>query len=260
MKYLLITLFPFYIFGQPNCQGFKDKNCKKACEISIKAEANQWGKESQELFDESLKLCPSIYFSWKEKAVPYLKTGDFITWAKLMDKAVEYNPTESLGYRGWCRYQFFRDYKGAIHDIELLDSLVNYNIGFSQNGDYHLNIAKALCYSGLGQNHKAIQIIENQLKTENYDAGYYDYYQLGVTYFKVKDFKNALRCFEKQVVISDLAENEYYLGKIYKLQDNLIEYKKHKEIALTLYKGVKKLRDPYTHHFNKVYLETIEAE
>ena len=64
-------------------------------------------------------------------------------------------------------------------------------------GDYHLNIVKAMCYSGLDQNLKAIELIENQLKVENYSPGYYDYYQLGVTYFKVNNIKNALKCFNK---------------------------------------------------------------
>lgn len=33
---------------------------------------------------------------------------------------------------------FFRDYKGAIKDIEKLDSLISYNIGYSTNGDSNL--------------------------------------------------------------------------------------------------------------------------
>lgn len=260
MKYIALILFPFYSFSQPNCEQFKDEKCKSACELAIKAEKIQWTKDGQEMFDEAIKNCPSISFSWREKSVPYLKSGDFITWKQLIDKAVEYDLKGNLGYRGWCRYQFFRDYKGAIKDIELLDSLVNYNIGYSQNSDYHLNIVKALCYSGLGQNLKAIEIIENQLKVENYSPGYYDYYQLGVTYFKLKDINKALKCFQKQSEIFNLAENDYYLAKIYKSQNKLIEYKKHKDNALALYKGYNKMKDNYTHHFNKVYLKTIETE
>ncbi|HKK76318.1 MAG TPA: hypothetical protein VJ953_14665 [Saprospiraceae bacterium] len=32
-------------------------------------------------------------------------------------------------------YQFSREYAGAIADIEPLDALVEYDIGFSQNGE-----------------------------------------------------------------------------------------------------------------------------
>lgn len=256
----LFLLFPIYLFSQPNCEQFKDEKCKNACELAIKAESYQWSKNGQEMFDEAIKNCPSISFSWREKSVPYLKSGDFITWKKLIDKAVQYDLQGNLGYRGWCKYQFFRDYKGAIKDIELLDSLVNYNIGYSQNGDYHLNIAKAICYSAINQKQKAIRIFNDQLKTKDYSAGLYDYYQLGVTYYEVNDLKNALKCFEKQSEINEIADNEYYKCKIYKSQKNETEYKKHKEKALKLYSENKKMFDPYTRHFNSVYYETITNE
>jgi len=68
---------------------------------------------------------------------------------KMIDKAVELDPEKYLGYRGWCRLQFLRDYKGAIKDIEELKSLVSYDIGACQTGDYHLNIVLTLCYQKL---------------------------------------------------------------------------------------------------------------
>src|SRR5690606_21534705 len=105
-----------------------------ARKLSIEAEREQGARRSQLLFDEAIKLCPGFDFAYYEKSVPYLKRGDFITWRRLMDMAVELNPKRNLGDRGWCRYQFLRDYQGAIQDIEKLDSLVIYDIGFSVNG------------------------------------------------------------------------------------------------------------------------------
>jgi len=166
----------------------------------------------------------------------------------------------NLGYRAWCRYQFFRDYKGAIKDIEKLDSLANYNIGYSINGDYHLNIAKGICYSAINQKQKAIKIFNEQLNTKDYSAGLYDYYQLGVTYYEINDYKNALKSFEKQSEINEFADNAYYKCKVYKTLKNEEEFKNYKEIALKLFAKNKKLFDPYTHHFNNVYYDTIVNE
>lgn len=137
--------------------------CYEACVTATEGEAGQGTKASQLQFDKAIELCPSFDYAYFEKAVPYLKRGDFITWRKLIDKAVELNPTGHLGYRGWCKYQFIRDYRGAIRDLEKLDSLTSFDIGYSINGDYQLNIAKALCYKALGQKTKAIEIIENQI-------------------------------------------------------------------------------------------------
>lgn len=261
---LILLIIPIWSYSQPNCNAFlykKDTLQYKACIEAEKTEKlYQFQKEFQETLDNSIKICPNFAYAYREKSTAYLKSGDFLTWKKLIDKAVDLDVSSNLGYRGWCRYQFFRDYEGAIKDIEKLDSLLDYDIGYSINGDYHLNIAKGICYSAINKKQKAIKIFIDQLNTKDYSAGLYDYYQLGVTYFEVKDLNNALNCFEKQSKIYEFAGNEYYKCKIYKLQKNEIEYKIYKEKALKLYTENKKMFDSYTHHFNNVYFETIANE
>ncbi len=261
----LLLILPIWLHSQPNCNAYLyigDTLQYKACKLveNIDDQYYQFNREFQERYDEAIKICPKFAYAYREKSTAYLKSGDFITWKKLIDKAVQYDLEGNLGYRAWCRYQFFRDYKGTIKDIELLDSVVNYNIGYSINGDYHLNIVKGICYSAIHQKQKAIQIFNDQLNTKEYSAGLYDYYQLGVTYYEVNDFKNALKCFEKQSEINEFADNAYYKCKIYKTQKNETECKKYKEVALKLYAENKKLFDFYTRHFNSVYYETITKQ
>ena len=111
------NLFVFYFFistmlkSQINCSVFESPNCKEACELVKKAEQYQGLNYSQMAFDEAIKLCPSFDYAYREKSVPYLKRGDFVTWKKLIDKAVELNPKQNLGYRGWCQYQFLRNFQ-----------------------------------------------------------------------------------------------------------------------------------------------------
>lgn len=259
---LILLILPLSIYAQPNCKAYLytgDTAKYKACILveNIDSLHHQNSRAFHEKYDEALKIAPNFDYAYREKSTAYLKSGDFITWKKLIDKAVELDWSLNLGYRGWCRYQFFRDYEGAIKDIELLDSLVKYDIGYSQNGHYHLKIAKGICYSAIGQKQRAIEVFNQQLNTPNYEAGLYDYFQLGVIYFEVKDYQNALICFEKQAKINPLADNEYFRGKTFKALKNVIEYEKSKELALKLFKENRKLFDPYTHHFNKVYYDSI---
>jgi tetratricopeptide (TPR) repeat protein len=266
LRIIIYITFLFSIcgFSQPNCNAFLyqgDTLQYKACLIAEKSEKfYQFEREFHEVFDEALTISPKFAYAYREKSTAYLKSGDFLTWKKLIDKAVELDFAQNLGYRAWCRYQFFRDYKGAISDIERLQSLVKYDIGYGINGDYHLNITKAICYSALNQKQKAIDVFNSQLKTKNYSPGLYDYYQLGVTYLEINDYQNALKFFEKQTLENEFAENVYYKSRTLKLLNNQLEYKKNKELAINLYNQNKKLFDSYTHHFNKVYFETIFNE
>ncbi|MBK8624506.1 MAG: tetratricopeptide repeat protein [Saprospiraceae bacterium] len=258
---LLFLITTFCVFGQPNCEIYnsvENQNCYKACKLAIKASDDQGSKESQIQFDEAIALCPNFDWAYFEKSVPYVKRGEFLTWIGLIDQAVKINPIAHLGYRGWCKYQFIRDYNGALADLTLLSGLVN-NIGYSQNGQYHLDIVKALCYKGLGNNIEAIKLIEQTLSNTNYSVGFYDYLHLGVAYLKEKDYDKAKVILEKQLERHDyLAETYFYLALIYTHKNQKDKYEEHMKKAKEKYLKDERLIDPYTIPMDKVYLKEIE--
>ncbi|HKJ47919.1 MAG TPA: hypothetical protein VJ973_02460 [Christiangramia sp.] len=263
----IIILFSFFgIYAQPNCEAFKMagdmvkyRSCKKAMEIKGHY---QFSKAYQAKLDEAIEIDPTYDYPYWAKSIAYLKSGDFVTWKKLIDKAVEYNPEDRLGYRGWCRYQFFRDYKGAIEDIEEFDRLVDYDIGQSQNGMYHLNIAKGLCYSAIGEKDRAIDIIEEQIRLNEEDdfIGAYDYIHLGVLYLETGEFEKALKIFEKQSAYNELAESKYYMALTLRKLGKTAESKIALENARKLYLNGRKMFDFYSHPMDKIYLEDIDSE
>lgn len=268
MKHIFaVLLFSISLLSaQPNCNALKlegnmvrYKACKKT-EESANARFYQFSKEHQSIMDEAIAIDPTYAYPYWQKSFAYLKSGDFLTWKKLIDKVVELEPEHYLGYRGWCRYQFFRDYEGAIADIERLDEMVSHDIGFSQNGDYHLNIAKALCYKALGQKEKALETLEKQLALEDHFLGAYDYFHLGVLYLETGRTQKALTAFEKQNEENRLAENNYYWALAQKTIGNSAAYQSGIEEALVLYKGGRNLFDNYTHHADKIFLSDIENE
>lgn len=259
-----LSIISFYNFGQPNCNVYKYRNnepCFKGCILATEGEGPQGSRASQIKFDSAIKLCPGFDYAYREKSVPYLKRGDFVTWKRLIDKAVELDPLGNLGYRGWCRYQFVRDYKGAIADLEKLDSLTQFDIGYSQNGDYQLNIAKALCYKAVGQKKKAIDIIEKQLVEKGYSPMLYDYFHLGVLKMEVGETEQAINILKKSISLNDyFAEPYYYLAMIYKGQNLTTAFRDNMEKAKAYYlKGYKRF-DPYTQPMDKIFLVDIEKE
>ncbi|MEM9548593.1 MAG: hypothetical protein AAGA77_21585 [Bacteroidota bacterium] len=260
MKILIRLLFllPFTsVYSQPNCEAFryyykdtiKYEACKKAEEING---LYQFSKEYQQILDESIKIDSTFAYAYRKKSVAYLKSGDFITWKKLMDNAVKYNPQDNLDYRGLMRYRCFRDYRGAIEDFEKLKEL-----GFRTD---HLGLAKALCYKMLGEREKAIEILEPHMKEEDFQAGLYDYLHLGVLYLEQKEYEKAIESFKSQSEENELAENQYYLALAYKALEQLTAYKNHLEQAKKLYIEERRMFQMYIDPIDKIYLQDIEAE
>lgn len=250
--------------AQPNCKAFKyygDTLKYKAC---IKSEEMnqyyQFDREFQEILDEALAIDTTFAYAYREKSVAYLKSGDFITWKKLIDQAVHYNKKDNLGYRAWCRYQFFHDYKGAIADIEALEKLIGDDTGYAANGDYHLSFARAFCYKALGDRPKALEIMETTLANPLYSPLIYDYFHLGVTYYETKNYAKALEAFEKQRQENDIADNRYYIALVFKHFNKKLMYEAHLKKARMFYVNGQRLQDPYTHPIDKIYLKDIDSE
>jgi tetratricopeptide (TPR) repeat protein len=261
---VITTICFFAVSAQPNCEIYKqDDPCYRACQAATEGgQLPQGSRKSQLLFDEAIQLCPSLGYAYFEKAVPYLKRGEFITWKSLIDKAVELSPIEYLGYRGWCRYQFLRDYEGAIEDIDRLTGIVGSpNVGYSANGDYQLTIAKALCYKAIGEKEKAITTIEDQLKNQQYSAGIYDYLHLGVLKLEMNDLTGAFAALEKQIQTNDyLADTYYYLAIVYEKLGQSERGKANLIKAKDYYQRKYHRLDPYTTPMDKVFLSQIERE
>lgn len=264
MKSQLIVFFMVLssiVSAQPNCEVHKENpQCYNACKTAMKAiRYAQGSHQSQVLFDEAIELCPSFAYAYMEKGVPYLKRGAFIQWKKLIDKAVDLEPLAYLGYRGWCRLQFLRDYKGAIRDIEKLKLLSGQDIGHCQNGKYHLEVARGLCYKELGQLEKARDIIKDHLSAAKY-PDLYDYYHLGVIAYDLKDYKAALGYLRKQLDIYELAEVHYYLAKTYRILGQQDKHIGHISKSEQLYNDGRSMYDNYAEPIDKIYMSDILKE
>lgn len=256
LSFLLLIVYTNTI-AQVNCNAVEGENCKKACGLYNWASDLQGFAESQEGFDKAIELCPDFSHAYMEKTVPYLKNGNFVTWKILIDEAIVSDPKTYLGYRGWTKFQFLRDYKGAVQDLEQLKKYEPGDLGRSQNGDYNLGVVRAMSYSALGQNEKAAGIIERLLAARGYTKGMFDQYQLGINCFELGRYDRVLENFEKQSKEYDFAENIYFKSKVSKIRNK--DYLDLKKLALRTYDEGKTMKEVYTHHFNKVYRQQIEA-
>lgn len=270
---VILFCIPFILLskqasGQLNCNALYQKGTPEhcACELLFGDHTHinnyyQGTNISLAICDSAIMLFPTFADAYYIKAIPFLKRGEFFTWKKIIDKAVEYDSLSYLGYRGGAQYMFLRNYKEAINDIETLQSIAQWDIGTIYNGEYELEIIRALSYKGLCDTTKAIRILENHINQTN-DAGLYGYYHLGVMYFEQYKYEEAMQALLNQISGNEIADAYYYLGLIYEKADNYTAFQNSMKRAYDLYISGRKIRgdNSYMDYPDKIYLKQIEDE
>lgn len=269
-RYLFLYLLTSFLLtnlmlqAQPNCNVFKSSGDTlqfKACILSEKLDHEyQLDMKNIEILDSCIQICPYYAFAYYEKGIVYLKVGNFVEWSKNVDQAVKYDPISYLGLRGCTRAKTFADYEGAINDIESLDSILDYDIGYVNDGVYHLNSYKALCYKELGNFQKAVEIFEARHSSMGDEEVLYDYLHLGICYQKLNQHKDAIRCFEAQEQTNNLAENNFYASLSYKELGDLKNYKKSLSKSKEMLLLNQKMKDIYHVMEDEIFLSDILNE
>lgn len=259
---IVISLVFCIVHAQPNCNVFLwngDTTQYNACKLLTENQNKyyQFSKEFHNLVDSAILICPYFAYAYREKAAPYVKSGNFIEWKKYIDLAVKYDSLSYLPVRASLRYKFFADYTGTIQDIELLEMISKSDIGYTSNGTYHLTIVKGLCYKQLNRLDEGIKIIENLLSNKNYSAGLYDYLHLGVMYYQIGNNDKAIEALNKQLAQYNFAEVQYYLALSYKKLGNEEAYLRAKQSCAKFYSENKRLFDQYHFMIDQIFEQDI---
>jgi len=259
----IILWASMFLEAQPNCKVFLwkgDTAQYQACKLLEEniGKYNQFSKEFHALVDSAIEICPRFAYAYREKAAPFVKSGQFIEWKKYIDLAVKYDTLGYLPVRASLRYKFFADYTGTLEDIGLLEQKVKGNIGYSSNGTYHLLVVKALCLKQSGDQAKGIQVLEAWVNNKVYTPGLYDYLHLGVMYLEAGDYKKAEHYLLLQNNKYDYAETYYYLSLLTGKINQMDKMKSYKERATNLFLKNQKLNDPYNNLIDQIDLRQLK--
>jgi tetratricopeptide (TPR) repeat protein len=251
--------------AQYNCSIYKDSSFARACRIYNYAGDSlaQGSPQCEHWLDSAIAICPGFAPAWHEKSVPYLKRGDFVTWRRILDKSVDLDPRQFLPYRGWCRFEFLRDYAGALKDLQRYDTLSEYAHTTSNDGDYDLHLIMALCERELGDTTKALHYFGIAMDTDSTNAGLYGYLHLGVTKLKAHDYAGAIAALEHENRIYDqFADTWYWLGRAYLATDRRAQAKKmflHAKELFNDHTGRYYLHGPYCEKLDTIYESDVDA-
>ncbi|MDF0705736.1 hypothetical protein [Flagellimonas okinawensis] len=118
IKIILASLFTVYIGLVAYELVFQPK--EKRFNIAAGVQGNGL---SQAMFEILNWQHPKYSEAFFERSVPFNKNGDYATGFYYLNHAVELNPLEHLGYRGYMKLRFLRNYKAALADFDRLDAM-----------------------------------------------------------------------------------------------------------------------------------------
>ena len=246
--------------GPPNCNLY-ESDCRRACEECEQAiQYSQGSAPSQYHFDRSIEICPSFDYAYYEKAVPFAKRGQMREWKVLIDQAVALDSATHLGTRSWYHFFFAHNYRACLADLDLLDQLVDGDIGRTGDGFQHLNVLRALCYHGLGEPQRAYDLIVQQIATPDYIIGQYDELYAGMIALELEQPDIALAHLARQTELDDIADLYYYVGKAHRQLGNADKATEAFRTALDYYDRQHHIQNGYREMPAEIHRSEIMAE
>jgi tetratricopeptide (TPR) repeat protein len=223
---------------------------------------NQGSPENMELIETSLELDPNNSAAWRELSVPYLKRGLAHEWKPLFDKAVEVDPIQWQGWRGYLELYFYRDYESAIKDFNATDSLTPNFTDYPQG--MSVDYLRGLAYLQLSEHEKALHYFTTYIEEvtkkngeEWVDVNVFIYRAINHHRMKnnldaIKDLETCLKYYpQSSDAYYHLAVNYFELGK----KENAL---KHITKAKELFGKGYFMQVSYVETFEQIYLSDIE--
>jgi len=156
--------------------------------------------KNMRLLEKAIKINPKNDLAFLELSMPYLYRGLIHEWSIYIDEAIRLNPQAWQGWRGYYKLFYFRDYGGALFDLDATDTLTVNQTDYAQN--MSVDYLRGLCYLGLKNLDKAEEYFKIFIdkETEENGAEFVDenaFLYLGIIKNYRKDYDQAIKHFER---------------------------------------------------------------
>ena len=186
-----------------------------------------------------------------EQSVPFNKRGQHEKAFDLLDEAVVLAPIEHLGYRGYIKLRFQRDFEGALKDFDRLDELTPGVIDTPWGED--IDFLRGECYYGLKSYKNARRHFKKSI--QNQGAGWADiqsFVYIGLCESKLGNLEEAINYYHKALEQSKYTvEAHLELAKLYLKKNDKENANHHLKLADKYFNY--KRNDPYNEYLNEVY-------
>jgi tetratricopeptide (TPR) repeat protein len=210
-KFYLSILFFFIFFASLGQNAIKDKEyyLKKAFSNP------QTSEKFRTAIDSGLKVFPNDSQLWRENATSYFKAAEYAPAMQYINKAVELDTLRWLGYRGFMKCIFMKDYKNALIDFQNIYK----KKPIEQIMDHSFPFWIGLCYLKLNQLDSARRFLNvsiNQAQKNGADWVHFnERFYSAICYSQAQKYDLALKEFDETLRLShSFSDAQYYKSKI----------------------------------------------
>ncbi len=219
--------------------------------------------KNMQLLDKAVRINPKNDLAWRELSLPYLYAGMYEEWNQHIVKAIELNAQAWQAWRGYDRLFFFRDYAGALFDLDASDTLTRNQVDYPQN--ISVDYLRGLCYFGLKDYDKSVEYFQSfvQDETIKLGEGYLDesvFIYLGLIAIRQNKLKTAIGYFQRGNKFEEsFADFNFHLAKVYCILDETELAQKELDIARNKFEDNNRLRGYRFEAIEQIYLSDIDA-
>ncbi len=216
-------------------------------------------KDSSLMFDpENVEVRQKLSYSYKKK-------GEHIMAMEVLNEAVargiEQNNTDVIGYRAWSLLYYYRDYEGAIRDIDRIEEMTSqpYNVCWGEPCGFQ----KGQAYYKLKKYDQAIEAftkvnVEEEKKGFDTSANVFLLFYMARCYEEKGDLATAIQLYNQVLNGYKFPEALFRLGKIQAGLSNYPEALKYFELAKENMNY--KMQEPYIERFDELFPYMIDKE
>lgn len=250
LKILFSSIFLIFIFGVSYFIFFAPKEDR-----FLMAEHMQGSLLSQKVFELLKSKYPDYSNAYFEQSVAFNKYGNHAKGFELLNQAVDIDPELHLGYRGYMKLRFLREYEGALEDFDKLDTLTP-NVVDAPWGE-NIDFLRGECYFGKKDFQTAIECFNRSIKNEK--EGWADiqtFVYLGLCEHELGNFEKAILEFNRALSQSEhICEAYFGLAKTYEKLGKIQLAKEH--LAKAEENIAYKRENEYNEYLNEIYLWEI---
>jgi tetratricopeptide (TPR) repeat protein len=212
--------------------------------------------------DSALVMQPNNVEIRQVLSYSYKKVGEHIKAMEVLNKAaeidIENGRADVLQYRAWSLLYYYRDYEGAVRDVDLIEKITNnpYNSCWGEP----CGLLKGQAFYKLNKFRKAIEtfkIVNLEEEKLGFDGNFLVSFYMGRCYSELEEYDRAILYFEESMgSVKRFPEAYYQLGLIYRKLNNSEKAKENFKLAKEYIRY--SVNEPYIERFDEVFEYMID--